>query len=439
MKALLRCFVYCSLYLFVSQASGMMQRPNVIMIYADDQGSVDANCYGSKDLVTPGIDGLAKRGVRFTQFYSPAPVCSASRAGMLTGRYPWLVGYEGNAGGPPREDIENLADIGGKPGLFAQQTTMAEMFKSAGYATAHVGKWHLGVERGSKPLDQGFDYSFGHMGGCIDNFTHFFYWNGPNRHDLWENNKRVRMPGEYFPDLMVNKATRFIQKERDEPFFLYFAFNLPHYPYQGDNHWIKYYQDLPYPRNLYAAFLSTLDARLEKLMQVLDDEGIRDNTIVIYQSDNGHSTESRAHGGGGSAGPYRGEKFSLFEGGIRLPAVISWPGRIPEGVVRTQIAHGCDWLPTLAELCQIKLPEAQLNGKSLLPVIESATTESPHDTLHWQMGKNRWAIRKGQWKLTNDKGLFLTNINTDPGEEHNLSKTKPDIVEELTKLRATVK
>ena len=157
----------------------MMQRPNVIMIYADDQGSVDANCYGSKDLVTPGIDGLAKRGVRFTQFYSPAPVCSASRAGMLTGRYPWLVGYEGNAGGPPREDIENLADIGGKPGLFAQQTTMAEMFKSAGYATGHVGKWHLGVERGSKPLDQGFDYSFGHMGGVHRQFYSFLLLEWP--------------------------------------------------------------------------------------------------------------------------------------------------------------------------------------------------------------------------------------------------------------------
>ncbi len=439
MKSFISSLLFCYLGLIVVHATGMTQQPNVIVIYADDQGSVDANCYGATDLKTPGIDSLAKRGVRFTQFYSPAPVCSASRAGMLTGRYPWLVGFEGNAGGPPREDIESLEEIKGKPAPFAQETTMAEMFKSAGYATGHVGKWHLNVTPGSKPLDQGFDYSFGHMGGCVDNFTHFFYWNGPNRHDLWENNQRVRLPGQYFPDLMVDKATRFIQQERDKPFFLFFAFNLPHYPYQGDDHWIEHYKDLPYPRNLYAAFLSTLDARLEKLMKVLEDEGIRDNTIVIYQSDNGHSTEVRAHGGGGSAGPYRGAKFSLFEGGIRLPAVISWPGHLPEGVVRDQMAHGCDWLPTLAELCQITPPKVPLNGKSLLPVIQSPDAKSPHETLHWQMGKNRWAVRNGQWKLTNEKGLFLANIEDDPGEKTNLYKQNPEIVEKLIKLRESLK
>ncbi|MDB4368676.1 sulfatase-like hydrolase/transferase, partial [bacterium] len=176
MKSFISSLLFCYLGLIVVHATGMTQQPNVIVIYADDQGSVDANCYGATDLKTPGIDSLAKRGVRFTQFYSPAPVCSASRAGMLTGRYPWLVGFEGNAGGPPREDIENLEEIKGKPAPFAQETTMAEMFKSAGYATGHVGKWHLNVTPGSKPLDQGFDYSFGHMGGCVDNFTHFFYW-----------------------------------------------------------------------------------------------------------------------------------------------------------------------------------------------------------------------------------------------------------------------
>ncbi len=439
MKAFVRCLFFCSLYLFACQASGMLQRPNVIVIYADDQGSVDANCYGSKDLLTPGIDSLADRGVRFTQFYSPAPVCSASRAGMLTGRYPWIAGYEGNAGGPPRETIESLNEVDGKPGVFAQQTTMAEMFKAAGYATGHIGKWHLGTTPGSKPLDQGFDYSFGHMGGCIDNFTHFFYWNGPNRHDLWENNQRVRLPGEYFPDLMVEKATQFIEQKRDQPFFLYFAFNLPHYPYQGDKKWIEYYNDLPYPRNLYAAFLSTLDARLEMLLKVLNEEGIRDNTIVVYQSDNGHSIEARAHGGGGSAGPYRGEKFSLFEGGIRLPAIISWPGHLPQGVVREQMAHGCDWLPTLAELCRIPPPRQLIDGKSLVPVIQSAKADSPHETLHWQMGKNRWAVRNGKWKLTSENGLFLANLDEDPGETNDRSKQNPEILNRLRTLRAQLK
>jgi arylsulfatase A-like enzyme len=238
---------------------------------------------------------------------------------------------------------------------------------------------------------------------------------------------------------MVDRATQFIEQKREEPFFIYFAFNLPHYPYQGDQHWIDHYKDLPYPRNLYAAFLSTLDARLEKLLKVLDDEGIRDNTIVIYQSDNGHSTEVRAHGGGGSSGPYRGAKFSLFEGGIRLPAVISWPGHLPQGVVRNQMAHGCDWLPTVAELCQVNLPKAPINGKSLLPIIRSANAPSPHETLHWQMGKNRWAVRNGNWKLTSENGLFLANIQDDPGEKTNLSQKNPELVNKLKTMREAIK
>ncbi|HVX60653.1 MAG TPA: sulfatase-like hydrolase/transferase, partial [Pirellulales bacterium] len=320
-------------------AAEQTQRPNVIVIMTDDQGSIDAGCYGAKDLATPAIDALAKRGVRFTQFYAAAPVCSPSRAGLLTGRYPLRAGLPNNAG----------SQRGGH-GMPGEQVTIAEMLKAAGYATAHIGKWHLGYTPEMMPNGHGFDHSFGHMGGCIDNYSHFFYWSGPNVHDLHRNGREVHYPGRFFGDLMVEEATRFIEQHRSQPFFIYFAVNMPHYPYQGDPKWLEHYKDLPYPRNLYAAFVSTLDERVVgALLNKVDDFGLREKTLVIYQSDNGHSTEERAHFGGGNPGPYRGAKFSLFEGGMRLPAVISWPGHLPEGEVRDQLVHSCDWMPTIAE------------------------------------------------------------------------------------------
>ena len=422
------------------------RKPNVIMIMADDQGSVDAGCYGAKDLVTPGIDALAARGVRFTQFYSAAPVCSPSRAGFLTGRYPWLAGMPNNGPGPPTEKDDQLDTLTGD-GLPAGEITIADMFRGAGYATAHIGKWHLGSGVGHKPLDHGFDYSFGFLGGCIDNYSHGFYWAGPNRHDLWENNRRIHLPGQYFPDLMVAKAKAYIGAHRDQPFFLYFALNMPHYPYQGDDKWRERYRELPYPRNLYAAFVSTLDERVQQLVNYVEAAGLREQTIIIYQSDNGHSVEERAHFGGGSSGPYRGAKFSLFEGGVRLPAIISWPGHLPEGQVRGQVAHGCDWLPTVAELCGVPLPKAELAGRSLVPVIKSAAAASPHSVLQWRLG-NQWAVREGPWKLIhnpNDAGdreklapsdqeWFLANVDEDPGERSNQARQHPELVAHLRQL-----
>ena len=334
----------------------------MIVILTDDQGSVNAACYGAKDLITPNMDRLAARGVRFTQFYSAAPVCSPSRAGLLTGRYPLRAGLLGNASSRP-----------GGPGMPTEQITIAEMVKAAGYATAHVGKWHLGFTPETMPNGQGFDYSFGHMGGCIDNWSHFFYWDGPNRHDLYRNGREVQYPGRFFGDLMVKEAGRFMEQNRGRPFFLYFAPNMPHYPYQGDPKWLTHYGHLPHPRNLYAAFVSTLDERIGRLLDKVEQLGLTGQTIVIFQSDNGHSTEERAHGGGGSAGPYRGAKFSLFEGGIRLPGMISWPGHLPEGEVRGQLAHACDWMPTIAELCRVKLLNEDIDGKSLVAAIRSVS------------------------------------------------------------------
>ena len=409
------------------------ERPNLIVIFTDDQGSIDMNAYGANYLHTPHMDALARSGVRFTQFYAAAPVCSPSRAGLMTGRTPLRAGLPGNA--PSQE---------GRAGMPADEVTLAEMMRDVGYATAHVGKWHLGYTPSTMPNQQGFDYSFGHMGGCIDNYSHFFYWNGPNRHDLWKNGREVYRYGQFFPDLMVEEASRFIEEHRDEPFLLYFAMNTPHYPIQYDEKWLDEYEDLPYPRNLYAAFLSTMDERVGAVVDKVEELGLREETLIIFQSDHGHSVETRGHNGGGNNGPYRGAKFSLFEGGIRVPAIVSMPGVVPEGEVRSQLAHGTDWLPTIAEVTGVDLPNRTLDGKSLWRVILSDAV-SPHDVVHWQVGRGdhpQWAVREGPWKLIGnprdptetgpvDENLFLANLEKDRTEMTNFADAFPEVVRRL--------
>jgi arylsulfatase A-like enzyme len=440
-------YVAATLALLSFTSATLARRPNVLLIYTDDQGSVDVNCYGAKDLITPHMDSLAKRGVRFTQFYAAAPVCSPSRAALLTGRYPQRAGVPGN-----------VSSARGNSGMPAAQVTFAEMMKAGGYVTGHVGKWHLGYTKETMPNGQGFGTSFGHMGGCIDNYSHFFYWNGPNRHDLWRNGREVWADGEYFPDLMVREAGRFIEANKDRSWFLYFPMNIPHYPLQGTAKWREKYKKLPAPRRMYATLISTMDERIGQVLAKLDELKLRDDTIVIFQSDHGHSTEVRTFGGGGSAGPYRGAKFSLFEGGIRVPAMISWTGHVPEGAVRNQMATNCDWMPTVAGLIEgIEVPKRKIDGKSLVDVINSATASSPHKTFHWQSGGGRggaqWAVREGVWKLignprdTSNKApitaadrLFLVNLSRDVSEMENLAKDHPEIVKRLEGLhRAWVK
>lgn len=438
---LVNALIYVVAGVGLATADADEKRPNVILIYTDDQGSVDAGCYGAKDLLTPNIDRLAERGVRFTQFYSAAPVCSPSRAAVITGRYPQRAGLASNA-----------SSANGGHGMPTEQITMAEVFKSAGYATSHIGKWHLGYTKAEMPNAQGFDSSFGHMGGCIDNYSHFFYWNGPNRHDLWRDGKEIWRDGEFFPDMMVEEAKSFLKNRPDKPFFMYWAINTPHYPLQGTEKWRKQYADLPAPRRMYNAFVSTTDERVGELMAELEKQGLADNTIVIYQSDHGHSTEERTFGGGGSAGPYRGAKFSLFEGGIRVPAIISWPKHLPAGEVRDQMAVSIDWLPTLAELCGVKLPKSKIDGDSLVSLIQESDQVSPHEVFHWQSGrgvggKPQWAVRRGNWKLighpndtskqaplTNNDVRFLVDLSSDIGEKSNVAAKNPEIVKELENL-----
>jgi arylsulfatase A-like enzyme len=437
-----------SFFCLTSKAVFAQKKPNVIIIYTDDQATLDVNILGAKDLLTPHMDHLMLSGTTFTQFYA-SPVCSPSRASLLTGKNPQRAGVPGNAG----------QDLSRRSGLPPSEFTMAEMFKENGYATYLIGKWHLGYQPEMRPNQQGFDYSFGHLVGCIDNYSHFYYWGGdanyvggPNRHDLYRNDEEIFLDGQYFPDLMVKEAKKVIDKKSEDPFFIFFAMNTPHYPYQGYAKWIKYYRDkgVKHPRDLYAAFLTTQDEKIGELIGLLEKNGLREDTIIIFQSDNGHSTETRAFHGGGYTGPYRGAKQSLFEGGIRVPAAISWPGKIPANQFRDQMSVNVDWMPTLIELCGFDTDTSDMDGKSLLPIIENENTPSNHDEGYcWEYGRrgvSTWVARKGKWKLyanpydtsrrdyTYTEKFVLFDLENDPGESVNLYNQKPNIVNDLKSL-----
>jgi len=423
--------------------------PNILFILTDDQGSVDVNSYGSTDLVTPGMDRLAREGVRFTQFYAAAPVCSPSRAAILSGKTNLRAGLSGNV------PVPEYADKYQKYGMPPGQETIAEMLKEKGYYTALIGKWHLGHKPDHLPNGQGFDYFFGHQRGCIDNYSHFFFWSGPNKHDLYRDEEEVFYPGEHFSELMVSEIKQIINEKKEAPFYIHWAFNAPHYPYQGSPKWMEYYKDLPSPRREYAAFVSNTDEKIGEVLDELDRLGLAENTVVIFQSDHGHSREERAFWGGGSAGPYRGSKFSLFEGGIRVPAMIRFPGVVPANEVRDQACIAMDWFSTIDELTGKKKEDRNIDGKSLMPLLKNNSLPSPHELLFWQVGnyddqKAQWAVRKGPWKLIGnvqedmgtiplgeEDNLFLVNLEKDISESRNILKEHPEKFKELKALHDT--
>ena len=433
-------------------AQGQNATPNVVIIYTDDQGTLDAGCYGSDDIHTPNIDALARRGVRFTQAYAHT-VCCPSRSQLLTGRVPqrggvtsWLSNH------PSDENGRNMA---------TREITLAEILGESGYRTGLSGKWHLGAKPGHQPQDQGFDEAYGHLGGFIDNYEHKFLHSNSRRppfHDLYRNGDEIDETGKYFPDLVVREATRFIVENKDQPFFLYCAFNVPHYPEQADAKFQKMYDSMPMPRRSYAATLTTTDDRIGQVLNAIDTWGLRERTLVIFMSDNGHSTEQFAnwgvnygpHGGGGNTGKWRGAKASLFEGGIRVPAIISLPGKIPEGEVRDQAVSNMDFFPTIVELCGIDPPAYEIDGKSLWPILKSADASSQHEIFHW-MWQDQWAVREGDWKLIGNgrdtTGLesphaprkemgevYLANLADDRPEDVNHAADRPEVVQRLRSL-----
>lgn len=437
--------------LFISSLLPAAEKPNIVILFTDDQGTLDAGCYGSTDLHTPNIDGLAKAGVRFTAAYAHT-VCCPSRAALMTGRHPQRSGVNSWC-------QRNMTADGTFMAL--EEVTLAETLQEAGYSTALFGKWHLGAHKDVGPKCQGFDEFFGIRDGFIDNHNHFFL-HGDGFHDLFEGTTEVFHRGKFFPDLMVDRSLKFLDEQKEggnkEPFFLYTAFNIPHYPEQALMEHLKLYEGVKEPRRSYGAFVTTTDHYIGKVLKKLDETGLRDNTIVIFMSDNGHSAEdyqikidghnsgySKGHnyganGGGGNTGRWIGNKGTFLEGGIRVPAIISWPRRLPTGAVRNQTMSIMDWYPTLLDLCGVKKPDVKFDGHSLTPILKSAEAQSQHETLHFQW-QQRWCVRQGNWKLIqhNNKAggrprLELVNLADKQPERKDHSKQRPALVKRLHQL-----
>ena len=436
------------------------EKPNVIIIYTDDQGTLDANCYGSEDLYTPNLDQLAISGILFTQAYAQT-VCCPSRAALLTGRHPQRAGIN--------EWTQNDAHAEKKgANMPLSEITIAEALKENAYKTGLFGKWHLGAAMENGPIEQGFDEFYGFRGGFIDNYTHFFL-HGMGFHDLWENNEEIFDRGSYFPTLMTEKTIQFIEENKNEPFFAYVAFNLPHYPEQAEGPFLSMYADLDEPRKSYARVVSAVDDKIGQIINKLKELDIYENTAVFYMSDNGHSTEETmirfdnhnsgipkgtnycANGGGGFTGKWRGAKGGFLEGGIRVPVIITYPDKFKGNQTRDQIVSGMDIFPTICEITGTKLPDCVIDGHSLLPIIESDEAVSKHEILYFQW-RDQWSVREGRWKLIvkgrDTSGKFsnhlekdekmetpyLADLETANPEEENFADDYPEIVERLSKL-----
>ena len=437
-------------FLLATTQSARAAKPNILILFSDDQGTLDVNCFGSKDLHTPNMDRLAKEGTRFTQAYAHA-VCCPARAALLTARHP----QRGDVNSWMQSDMH--ADSGLNMAL--SEITIAEVLKGQGYDTALFGKWHLGAHKNHGPMRQGFDQFFGIRDGFIDNYNHF-YLHRQGFHDLYEGTKEVFAKGKYFPKLMVDRALQFLDDKRrqEKPFFLYVPFNIPHYPEQALKEHADRYRNLAEPRRSYAAMISSTDAFIGQILDKLDERKLTKNTIVLFLSDNGHSEESYtiridghrsgyskghrygAGGGGGNTGSWIGRKGTFLEGGIRTPAILRYPDHVPAGAVRGQIVTAMDWFPTMFELGGLQLPKHQLDGHSAVPVIKSNDAPSAHKVLHFQW-QEKWCVREGDWKLThmkptkaNPSGLSLHSLSDEKPEVNDYRKQKPEVVKRLQKL-----
>jgi len=434
-------------------------KPNIIVIMTDDQGYGDLSCMGSNDIRTPNIDRLAASGVRFTDGYSGSPVCSPSRACLLTGRYPGNAGVRAIIAGHRRAS-----------GLTPGVPTIATALRAGGYDTACIGKWHLGLAGECRPKSNGFDYFFGFLAGCVDYFSHIFYYamaatrgggyfakagaNDQPTHDLWENENEIYRNGEYLTDLITDKSVRYIREHSgsDKPFFLYIGYNAPHYPMHAPDKYVDRFLHLPWDRRMMAAMISGVDDGVGAITAELERCGCLENTIIYYQSDNGPSREShnwldgtKDPYYGGLAGGLTGHKFSLYEGGIRIPMLLSWGKRIPAGQVIGEPVIAADLFPTLLAAAGLSCEGYEVDGFDLLPVVTGGA-QSPHEMIFWEMG-DQTAVRQERYKLVLNGVLeehkasrapvFLSDLSSDMSESVNLAEALPEITERLTSAALT--
>lgn len=410
---------------FAAQAQSL-QKPNIIFILADDLGYGDLGCYGQKQIDTPNIDRLAKEGLRFTQCYAGSTVCAPSRCSLMTGHHTGHCRVRGNKLVPLESD-----DI-----------TVAEVLKSAGYVTGIVGKWGLGEpETSGIPTKQGFDEWFGYLN---QQHAHNYY---PDY--LWKNEEKVELNSEYSHDLFTAEAMEFIRRHKTHPFFLYLTYTIPHANNEKGDQGMEVpsdeaYTGMPWPQQEknFASMIDRMDKDIGKLLDLLKELGLESSTMVVFTSDNGPHRE------GGhdpyffdSNGPLKGIKRDLYEGGIRVPAIIRWPGKVRGNAVSDRVWAFWDFLPTAAELAGAECPQG-IDGISIVPELLGGQQQD-HDYLYWEFHERGFdrAVRMGEWKTVvrgkNENKLELYNLKSDIGEENDIAESHPDIVAKIEAILKT--
>lgn len=397
-------------------------RPNFVFIVADDLGYGDLGFTGSKQIKTPNIDQLATTGIQFTEGYVSSAVCSPSRAGFLTGINQVAFGHDNNlAENQPGFDPEFL-------GLPIDHKTIADYLKPLGYVNGLVGKWHLGYEDHFHPLKRGFDDFWGYRGG-----GHDYFISNPNEKGYKvpiESNYKTPQPITYITDDKGDECVDFLARHKNEPFFLFASFNAPHTPMQATEADLEIYKHITEQRRrTYAAMVHRLDVNVGKIIDALDAQGLRENTLVVFISDNGGPIDN-----GSINAPYNGKKGILLEGGIHVPFVLNWPKTLPAGKTYGQPVSALDVAPTFVALAGGSTSAANFTGKNLMPFLLGDNKTKPHAALFWRFTISA-AIRQGDWKLVRlpDRLPALYHLPTDVSEQHNVALENLDLTQELLK------
>jgi arylsulfatase A-like enzyme len=390
------------------------KRVNIIYITADDFGYADLSSYGRKDYETPVLDAFIKEGLKFTNAYAAAPVCTPTRVALMTGKYP--ARNEVGLMEPLRMTHYDI-NMGLSPGI----PTVSSILKANGYETALYGKWHLGFKPEFFPNKHGFDHFFGITAGAADYIDHKYF---ENQHILFENNKPVEKTG-YLTDLITDYAVNFIKKEHTKPFFISLQYTAPHWPWQGPG-------DDAYPDSVgfrsggspetYARMVINMDTNIGRVLKAVKEAGLYESTLIIFTSDNGGERYS-------DMGPFKGSKMDLWEGGIRVPAAARWPGVIEKNRESNQPVITMDWTVTMLDAAGIKIPDSlSFDGISLLSHLKENSPVIPRN-FYWRTSNEQRAdaYRSGDWKyLKTDEGEFLFNLSEDPYETNNLKEKEPE-------------
>lgn len=412
-------YPFAAILVFTSVAPAAdAARPNVLIIVADDLGYGDLGFQGGQDVPTPNLDGLAKSGTRCSNGYVNCPVCSPTRAALLTGRYQTRFGHEFNPG--QQQEAERDAF-----GLPLGETTIADQFKKVGYRTGQVGKWHLGFSERFQPLQRGFDESFGFLGGA-----HAYYpAKGGGKSGVYRNGVEIREES-YLTDAFAREAAAYIDRNSAKPFFLLLTFNAVHAPLNSRPDKLEQFKAIAdEKRRAYAAMLSAMDDAVGQVLGQLEKSGVDQNTLVFFISDNGGPTQAN----GSLNTPLSGVKATVWEGGIRVPFVVRWPGQIPAGAVYDRPVIALDIFATASAAIGAELPQGKvIDSVNLLPFLKGEIKAAPHEALYWRFGQQH-AIRKGDHKLLRlkDGKEHLFDLAQDVGEKNDLIASNAQLAQEL--------